>query len=110
MIAWLDLVFVSASRVLHSAEPRTDKFAFQLGQDNPQDKSIFRHFVWTRDGHQRQHQPSWGSGSVVVAYQPPFILTEQDLQEFVACKAVRQSTESNDICSRGSLLSSRLLI
>ena len=88
MLPWLNLLLVTATRILHVSHPRTDPFAFQPGNNKADDRYIFQYLVWSQNGV-NLHEPSWDSGSVLVAYQPPFVLTVTDLEEFVSCKAVR---------------------
>ncbi|KAF9532954.1 hypothetical protein CPB83DRAFT_590328 [Crepidotus variabilis] len=86
MQSWLNLLLITATRIMHTTMPATSPYAFQYGKNKSKDNHIFRHFVWSPNGL-NPHEPTWDAGSVVVAYQPPFVLTLQDLQEFASCRA-----------------------
>lgn len=100
MLPWLNLLLVTVTRILHAFEPRTDSFAFQPGNNKANDRHIFQYLIWSQKEF-GLHEPTWESGSVLVAYQPPFVLTVTDLEEFVSCKAVRilhKYKQSDFIC------------
>jgi hypothetical protein len=85
MVPWLNLLLVTATRILHISHTGTESFAFQPLNNTANDRNIFRYLIWS-DKDAKSHEPR---GSVLVAYQPPYILTPTDLEEFVSCKAVR---------------------
>jgi len=92
MVPWLNLLLVTATRILHVSCPTTgsESYGFQPGNNKANDRHIFQYFVWSQQGVKlKLHEPSWESSSVLVAYQPPFVLTASDLEEFISCKAVR---------------------
>ena len=86
MIPWLNLLLATAARILHVTHPRTDLFAFQPGNNTASDRHIFQYFIWS---NKSVNTLDW-DGSVLVAYQPPYVLTVTDLEEFVSCRAVRR--------------------
>ena len=85
MLPWLSLVLTTSCRILHSTIPHMESFAFQPGNNKARDKHIFRYLIWSHSGF-RPHEPKPDRGSVLVAYQPPYILTQSDLKEFTSCK------------------------
>lgn len=88
MVPWLNLLLATAARILHVCHPRTNSFAFLPGRNTASDRRIFQYFIWS-DKVDNLNDPNW-DGSVLVAYQPPYVLTVTDLEEFASCRAVRR--------------------
>ncbi|KDR81585.1 hypothetical protein GALMADRAFT_239626 [Galerina marginata CBS 339.88] len=74
VLSWLHLPLVTATRVLHSTALGIQHWQFIPAPAD--DNSLFRYIRW---------QPPFERGSLVVAYQTPFTLNEQDLREFIEC-------------------------
>ncbi|KXN82092.1 hypothetical protein AN958_03250 [Leucoagaricus sp. SymC.cos] len=80
--AFLDtLPLMSAQRLFHILYPDTLLWRFQLHQGFDIDQTIFDYFLWTRT----QRSDEEPQNRLVVAYQPPWILTQADFEEFVRC-------------------------
>lgn len=83
--AFLDILpLKSAQRLFHILYPDNLDWKFKLNQTSDNDQSIFDYFLWTRtpqDGSPTQD-------GLVVAYQPPWILSQADFEEFVTCSSV----------------------
>ncbi|KAF7304857.1 Microtubule associated protein [Mycena kentingensis (nom. inval.)] len=90
---WIDnLPLMTVQRTIHLLYPETRSWSFDLKDDDEIDAKIFQYFMWTtraadEDGlvDDMQGHPSAaeiGKKSVVVAFQPPWILSEADIQEF----------------------------
>lgn len=76
---------------MHLIRPETQDWEFRFVPGD-QDKDKFLYYLWTH--------PKLGDAppseedsrrSVVVAYQPPWILSDKDMDEFARVKAVRIS-------------------
>lgn len=84
---------MTVQRAIHLLYPDTDQWGFTLNDENDQDRKLFQNFIWTlRNPESTGPQATMkriGMRSVVVAFQPPWILSEQDLKEFSECRSVR---------------------
>src|SRR6266550_7265372 len=98
MVPWLDnLPLMTTQRTLHLIHPASRHWHWSLAfQDvTAMDRDIFQYFTWTL-----QADPGFpahvddtvvrniGRFSVVLAFQPPWILSYQDLKEFSDCRSV----------------------
>jgi hypothetical protein len=92
--SWLDnLPLMTVQRTLHILFPKTRGWGFSLSDQDDKDRRIFQHFLWTISTQGPTNLGSnqklkIGQKSVVIAFQPPWILSEQDLKEFSACRSV----------------------
>ncbi|KAJ6502575.1 hypothetical protein C8R45DRAFT_1092404 [Mycena sanguinolenta] len=89
---WLDnLPLMTVQRVIHLLFPATRPWGFFLCDENDQDRKLFQYFMWSlpspEDGVAPQTGNDIGRKSIVVAFQPPWILSEQDLKEFSKCQS-----------------------
>ncbi|KAF7363420.1 Microtubule associated protein [Mycena sanguinolenta] len=89
---WLDnLPLMTVQRVMHLLFPATRPWGFFLCDENDQDRKLFQYFMWSlpppEDGLAPQTGNDIGRKSIVVAFQPPWILSEQDLKEFSKCQS-----------------------
>jgi hypothetical protein len=66
---------------MHLVYPETQNWRFTPSEIADVDKDIFKHFEW-KDWSQSQ------STRLVVAVQPPWIVSPQDLINFVKCQSV----------------------
>ncbi|KAF8350729.1 hypothetical protein F5887DRAFT_876120 [Amanita rubescens] len=97
MVPWLDnLPLMTTQRTLHLIHPASRQWHWSLTfQDvTAMDRDIFQYFTWTL-----QAVPGFlahaddtvmrniGRFSVVLAFQPPWILSYQDLKEFSDCRS-----------------------
>ncbi|KAJ7709933.1 hypothetical protein B0H17DRAFT_1191069 [Mycena rosella] len=89
---WLDnLPLMTVQRTIHLLYPETRPWGFILSDENDSDRKIFQYFMWTLSPLDEQMPPARlaeiGHKSVVVAFQPPWILSEQDIREFSQCRS-----------------------
>lgn len=90
LASWLDnLPLQTVENIVHLLYPHTQPWAFDESDEerlDQRDKDIFRCFTWSTDAPQSLHvnRPH----ALVVAYQPPWILTHQDIKEFSECRSV----------------------
>ncbi|KAK0483596.1 hypothetical protein IW261DRAFT_966796 [Armillaria novae-zelandiae] len=92
---WLDTFpLTTTQRLLHLAFPnQTKAWHFKLKQDR--DKELFQYFLWTspqleasktRPPLDPDALEMMTRKSVVIAFQPPWIMSPADLKEFVECQ------------------------
>ncbi|KAJ7172503.1 hypothetical protein C8R46DRAFT_1161910 [Mycena filopes] len=89
---WLDnLPLMTVQRIIHLLYPETRAWGFTLNDENDNDRKIFQYFVWslptTEEGMGAAMLAEIGRKSIVVAFQPPWILSEQDIKEFSECRS-----------------------
>ncbi|KAF4608445.1 hypothetical protein EYR40_000790 [Pleurotus pulmonarius] len=86
---WLDsILLMTTQRIMHIVFTSTLDWGFRPGNNNDGDKELFDYFLWTKKSFSPQEAPEVGYHSVLVAYQPPWILSPQDMKEFVSCRSV----------------------
>lgn len=89
---------MTVQRAIHVVYPETRPWGFILSDENDDDRKIFQYFMWTlplSDNEMTQERHlEVGRKSVVVAFQPPWILSEQDIKEFAQCRSVCPFTSS----------------
>lgn len=76
---------MSAQRLFHIVYPETLKWRFQQYASPHIDQNIFNYFLWSQ-------KPQGGGepeNALVVAYQPPWILSTADFTEFSQTTSVR---------------------
>ncbi|KAJ7275365.1 hypothetical protein B0H12DRAFT_1199468 [Mycena haematopus] len=88
---WLDnLPLMTVQRVMHILYPATQSWGFFLCDENDNDRKIFQYFMWSLppdEGRAPETPTHVGRKSIVVAFQPPWILSEQDIKEFSKCRS-----------------------
>ncbi|CAK5277427.1 unnamed protein product, partial [Mycena citricolor] len=91
---WLDnLPMMTVQRIIHLIFPDTLSWEFRLETDFDVDGKLFRQFVWTKTLPEEETIPAEVSRkSLVVAFQPPWILSEQDIKDFAACRTVSRGS------------------
>lgn len=98
MIPWLDyLPLMTLQRALHLLFPaQTANWSFLL-IDNAENKErkVYQHFMWSYSGEEKPtvftplgNIPRY---PLVVAFQPPWILSAQDMLEFSQCRVASNS-------------------
>ncbi|KAK2466941.1 hypothetical protein APHAL10511_001199 [Amanita phalloides] len=95
MIPWLDnLPLMTVQRTLHLIHPASRRWSFTLQDVAAKDRDIFQYFVWSLQEYSHiltqgddVAKRSIGRFSVVLAFQPPWILSFQDLTEFSDCRS-----------------------
>ncbi|KIY64924.1 hypothetical protein CYLTODRAFT_81489 [Cylindrobasidium torrendii FP15055 ss-10] len=100
---WLeDLPLVTVSRLLHLVEERTLQWRFVRVHDRDWDRDLFQYFLWTRvtDGAStpraaRMDEENDSEKSVVVAFQPPWILSREDMKNFATSEFPQRSLDMN---------------
>ena len=86
MKVWLALPLVTATRVMHNVFSDSKPYVFTSGEVDLEDKARFQFLLWrSRFDNVTSREPN---GRLVVAFQTPFVLNEQDLCEFVDCHSV----------------------
>ncbi|KAJ7079296.1 hypothetical protein B0H15DRAFT_518829 [Mycena belliarum] len=114
MTPWIDyLPLMTVQRTLHLLFPKqTTSWSFSLVDDaNDKDRNVFRHFVWSCPGpHVSMVSTPLGKVPrypLVIAFQPPWILSAQDMLEFVRCRMFPRVLIKND-CPTALELNQRL--
>ncbi|KAF5357934.1 hypothetical protein D9756_001594 [Leucocoprinus leucothites] len=80
--AFLDILPLrTAQRLFHILHPDTRQWKFKHHDEYDVDHKIFDYFLWTKTQRGTQEAQS----RLVVAYQPPWILSQTDFEEFVRC-------------------------
>ncbi|KAF8741008.1 hypothetical protein AX14_006212 [Amanita brunnescens Koide BX004] len=96
MASWLDnLPLMTAQRALHLIHPPSRHWQWNLTLDvTTMDREIFQYFTWTLQGDPQvlaqaddSVKRKIGRFSMVLAFQPPWILSYQDLKEFSDCRS-----------------------
>ncbi|KAL0946926.1 hypothetical protein HGRIS_013087 [Hohenbuehelia grisea] len=89
LAAWLDnLPFQTVQRILHLVFPQTHGWGFVQNDSSDRDKRIFEYFMWTNTAVEIDDAKRYGDRSVLIAYQPPWVLSRQDMKEFASSKAM----------------------
>ncbi|RDB21334.1 hypothetical protein Hypma_011579 [Hypsizygus marmoreus] len=89
MVPWLDnLPLQTVQSAIHLMFPATFDWGFSLVNDTDNlDKDIFQYFSWsTRDAETLAPSQN-GRNLVTVAFQPPWILSSQDIKTFSECRS-----------------------
>ncbi|KAJ6453873.1 hypothetical protein C8R47DRAFT_242587 [Mycena vitilis] len=102
LIPWLDnLPLLTVQRTLHILFPKqTASWNFSLvdGDEN-RDRKVYQHFLWSYSGAGRPtiFTPLGNISRypLVVAFQPPWILSEQDMIEFSECRTFPRFSTTN---------------
>ncbi|KAK7467104.1 hypothetical protein VKT23_004164 [Stygiomarasmius scandens] len=91
---WIDkLPLMTVQRTLHVLFPEvTAKWEFRLDDDTDLDRKILQYFIWSlpwpnSQGLSPRDIKRMERASVVVAFQPPWILSPQDIKEFARCRS-----------------------
>ncbi|KAG9226335.1 hypothetical protein CCMSSC00406_0003214 [Pleurotus cornucopiae] len=88
---WLEnLLLTTTQRIMHILFASTLDWGFHPGHNNDDDKELFDYFLWTKNSFSPEEAFEVGYHSVLVAYQPPWILSPQDMKEFASCRSVCQ--------------------
>ncbi|KZT26223.1 hypothetical protein NEOLEDRAFT_1063653 [Neolentinus lepideus HHB14362 ss-1] len=84
---WLNVLpLQTVQRIVHLAWPDVCDWRVQRVKTEDKDCDLFRHFYWTRKDTAGRQDDDLGLHSAVLAFQPPWILTRQDLQAFIRCQ------------------------
>ncbi|KAF9464673.1 hypothetical protein BDZ94DRAFT_1255649 [Collybia nuda] len=87
LASWLDnLPLQTVEKIVHLLYPNTQSWGFNEKPEewfDQRDKDIFRCFTWSTSVTLHSNRPR----ALVVAYQPPWILTHQDIKEFSECRS-----------------------
>ncbi|KDQ60847.1 hypothetical protein JAAARDRAFT_55585 [Jaapia argillacea MUCL 33604] len=82
---WLDIFPLgTAKRVMHLVYPETKAWKVFLGERDV-DESMFQHSMWGLRPTNPLPNGAQSRNSLVIAFQPPWILSPQDLKCFVEC-------------------------
>lgn len=84
MVPWLELLpLQTVETTLHLLYPHIQDWGFVLIDDPDNwDKDIFQYFSLSAKGSQISRS------SLTLAFQPPWILSDQDIKEFAECRTV----------------------
>ncbi|KAG2020309.1 hypothetical protein CC2G_005665 [Coprinopsis cinerea AmutBmut pab1-1] len=85
LLPWLDrLPLITVQRILHLTNPDTLNWGFRVTtRDREPDPGIWSEYVWSPRGLNPSQNPGDASRRTLVAVQPPWILSESDMYEFV---------------------------
>ncbi|KAJ3817340.1 hypothetical protein F5880DRAFT_1626345 [Lentinula raphanica] len=90
---WVDnLALMTVQRIMHLLYPGSHPFTFTLADDRDDDRPIFQHYLWSIPEHILEGLPEENRrqvqfSSVIVAFQPPWVLSTQDIKEFSKCRS-----------------------
>ncbi|KAF9267773.1 hypothetical protein L218DRAFT_954968 [Marasmius fiardii PR-910] len=95
LFKWIDTYpLATVQRTMHLLHPELKKWQFFLPDDyhSPGDIGIFQHFMWSPSVEEtRRLNPAELRAAerkqVVVAFQPPWVLSPQDMKAFVRCRS-----------------------
>jgi hypothetical protein len=88
---------------IHINYPSLLDWRFNLINDlQDPDKDIYQYFCWSTDLHGTPDPD--GGNALLVAFQPPWILSDQDIKEFSECRSVCHNRISH-ACSYGHIIS-----
>ncbi|KAF8894591.1 hypothetical protein BD779DRAFT_850470 [Infundibulicybe gibba] len=86
---WIDnLPLMTVQRALHLVFPQTSGWGFHLDGAEDKDRSIFQYFTWRPQDSEKTTPELLSTNGissrrpVVIAFQPPWILSERDMKEF----------------------------
>jgi len=93
LAALLDMLpLKSAQRLLHILFPDTRQWKFKQQEGFDVDRKIFGYFTWTKT----QRYDTGSQNAVVLAYQPPWILSQTDFEDFIKCGSVGMLSSYKD--------------
>lgn len=100
---WIeDLVLRTTQRIVQMVPEyaaRTRNWGFSYPEEiRDVDSNLLRHFVWERDRSEPRSPHCWENCSLLVAFQPPWILSPRDMDQFVQTKFVRAVTRQRLLC------------
>ncbi|KAJ6496653.1 hypothetical protein C8R47DRAFT_973464 [Mycena vitilis] len=85
---WLDnLPLMTVQRTIHILYPESYPWEFRLCDDDGNDRKMFQYFIWSGPIPHEEMALDIDHKSVLVAFQPPWILSEQDIKEFSQCRS-----------------------
>ncbi|KAJ7057040.1 hypothetical protein C8F01DRAFT_341600 [Mycena amicta] len=87
---WIDnLPLMTVQRIIHLLYPETRGWSFDLKDGEERDSTIFQHFMWTytKGTIPDDQLGQIGRRSIVVAFQPPWVLSTADIYEFAKCRS-----------------------
>ncbi|KAJ3998183.1 hypothetical protein F5050DRAFT_1806143 [Lentinula boryana] len=99
---WVDnLALMTVQRILHLIHPGSQTWGFSLADETDFDRTIFQYYLWTvpeyiLEGLDENRRKSVEYSSVVVAFQPPWVLSAQDIKEFAKCRSFPPFRESGN--------------
>jgi hypothetical protein len=84
---------------MHLICPQTRDWRFDEDDDeSDRDRRMFRHFLWTLRNDDPVLNVEIANRSVVVAFQPPWILSPKDLESFADCREVSFWSRNESKC------------
>ncbi|KAK7050968.1 hypothetical protein VNI00_005080 [Paramarasmius palmivorus] len=98
IINWLDnFPLMTVQRTIHLLQPDLRHWEFRLCSEasSARDREHFQHFLWSLPSEilETLQQPGLAQAqrkSVVVALQPPWVLSPQDIKQFASCQSFPQ--------------------
>jgi hypothetical protein len=98
----LQLPLATVERVMHLSFPETLEWRFETDERDDVDNDIFKYCLWTLPNNDPIPNPEILKRGVVMAYQPPWILSPKDMEAFVNCRTVSHPVLIHG-CSRNNL-------
>ncbi len=86
-----DFPLVTVQRILHLVDPRTHRWGFRRIHERDVDREIMQFFLWSKHEGPGSTPLSLDmrlmvqSKSVIVAFQPPWVLSPRDMKQFATC-------------------------
>ncbi|KAK7014884.1 microtubule associated protein [Favolaschia claudopus] len=92
LIPWLDnLPLMTVQRVVHLLYPATRRWGFFYCDESNNDRNLLQYFMWSLllppDEMDPETLAEIGPKSILIAFQPPWILSDQDIKEFSECRS-----------------------
>lgn len=86
MVPWLDsLPLQTVQSTIHITFPQLLEWGFKSSNDpHDPDRDIYQYFCWTIN----DVLPECCASTLIVAFQPPWILSDQDIKEFSQCRSI----------------------
>lgn len=87
-----DYPLVTVQRILHLINSRTERWGFKRTHDTSSDRDLLQYFLWSKlEGPAstpltQDMRLMIQNKSVIVAYQPPWVLSPHDMKQFANCE------------------------
>lgn len=90
VLRWvIEYPLATINHMMHLVHPETVDYILQEGRNDGHDNALIRWAYWGRDENTITEALDTWSESVMVFIQPPWILTQADMEAFVGCPTVR---------------------
>ncbi|KAL0948395.1 hypothetical protein HGRIS_010977 [Hohenbuehelia grisea] len=89
IMTWLDNVpLTTVQRIMHIVYPQTIGWGFYQNEAKHLDREIFDYFMWTNSLASFGDCKDFGGRSLLLAYQPPWVLSKMDMKEFASSDSI----------------------